>query len=68
MKIEVELPDAIASEVRKLNKQIESLTRTNYKLSTRNSELEATFMALKKAKDELLKAADWLDPYRYDDD
>lgn len=66
--IELDVDDAVEEIVTKLERRLEKVEKENEKLTKRNTELETIFGKMKKVRDTIVEATDWLEPYRYDDD
>lgn len=66
--LEIDVDEAVAEQLAKQERKIEKLEKKIDNLEATNEKLVSTFGRMKKAKDALLEAADYLDPFRYDDD
>lgn len=66
--IELDVDDAVEEIVTKLERKLEKVEKENIQLRADKMQLTETMGRMKKAKDALREAADWLDPFRYDDD
>jgi predicted nuclease with TOPRIM domain len=64
----VDVEEAVAEQLAKQERKIEAQGKKIDKLTDENARLTETMSKMKKAKDALLEAADWLDPFRYEDD
>lgn len=67
MKIEVDVSDEVARQIAGYKSQITKLQRELELSQQKHEECLDILRRMSKAKDALLEAADYLDPYRYDD-
>jgi cell division protein FtsL len=66
--MEIDVDELVTKELEKRDRKIKKQSERINELEVEVEKLHRTLTSMSKAKDALLEAADWLDPYRYEDE